>query len=93
MGSKDEDENNKDKAGTKKVQAEPGLSEQETEQMQEIEEKRKSKDAPGGPGHLTDSERMQLTLLRQKVKDAKEQAKQTKEEAKDEKKTIVGANK
>lgn len=70
------------------VKAEPGLTEQETEQMQGLEDQRKNKDAPGGPGHLTDSERMLLSQLKQKVADAKKgELKEAKAEAKS------GANK
>ena len=65
-----------------KIKAEPGLTEQETEQMQGLEDQRKNKDAPGGPGHLTDSERTLLSQLKQKVADAKAEAKETKEELK-----------
>ena len=66
-----------DKDSKQQVKAEPGLTEQETEQMQGLEDQRKNKDAPGGAGHLTDSERTLLSQLKKKVEDAKESEKTT----------------
>lgn len=65
------------------VKAQPGLTEQETEQMEGLEDQRKNKDTPGGPGHLTDSERTLLSQLKQKVADAKAATKDAKEELKE----------
>lgn len=60
-------------AGTKAL---PGLNEEETEQYNGLQDARKNKDAPGGAGHLTDSERLALTELQKKIDAAKDDKKE-----------------
>jgi len=81
IGNK-QDEQQQDEKKSKVQAAEPGLTEEETEQMKGLEDARKNKDTPGGPGHLTDSERTLLTNLKNKVEEAKKERKDAKEEAK-----------